>query len=233
MRGAGHLSSEVLMREKLKPLITGYLGTLPAVSGEAPGFKDLGVRPVKGVVKKEIRKGKEPKSLISMAFSGEVPYSSNEQMKIQALIELMNIKLIETLREDLGGIYGGGMNGGLNKNPYNNYNINVSLPCGPENVNKLIEATFAEIQKVKDKGPSEADLNKVKETFSKQIQEDLKDNGYWMTRLQRSVEWGTPPEDILTTESRMKALTVRDIQEAAKKYFNMNNYFQAVLYPEP
>ncbi|MBY0436094.1 MAG: insulinase family protein, partial [Cyclobacteriaceae bacterium] len=183
-------------------------------------------------VKKEVKKGNEPQSFISMAFTGEAPYSDEEQLRVQALLELMNIKLIETLREELSGIYGGGMSGGLNKNPYNNYTINVSLPCGPENVNKLITATMAEIQKVKDKEPSEADLNKVKETFIKQYQEDIKDNNYWLNRLQRISEIGSAPADILTVENRVKALTVKDLQEAAKKYFNMNNYFQVVLYPE-
>ncbi len=218
--------------EKLKPLVASYLGTLPSTTVASPGFKDLGVRPVKGVVKKSIKKGNEPKSFISIAFTGEAPYGDNDQLKLQALIELMNIKLIETLREELSGIYGGGMSGNLTKNPYNNYTINVSLPCGPENVDKLIKATFEEIEKVKDKGPSEADLNKVKETFEKQYLEDLKDNGYWLTRLQRSGELNSNTADILTVSTRMKALTTKDVQDAAKKYFNVNNYFQAVLYPE-
>lgn len=217
---------------KIKPMIATYLGTLPSVATVSPTFRDLGIRPVKGVVKKEIKKGNEPKSFISMAFTGESIYSDEGQLKLQALIELMNIKLIETLREELGGIYGGGMNGSLSKNPYNSYSINVSLPCGPENVDKLIKATFAEIQKVKDKGPSEADLNKVKETFSKKYQEDLKDNNYWLGRLQRSTELGSNPADILILETRVKAITIKDLQEAAKKYFDMNNYFQAVLFPE-
>ncbi len=217
---------------KIKPLIATYLGTLPSVTASSPTFRDLGIRPVKGVVKKEIKKGNEPKSFISMAFTGESAYSDEDQLKLQALIELMNIKLIETLREELSGIYGGGMNGSLSKNPYNSYTINVSLPCGPENVDKLIKATFAEIQKIKDKGPSEADLNKVKETFSNKYREDLKDNNYWLARLQRSAEMGSNPADILTVETRMNAITVKDLQEAGKKYFNMNNYFQAVLFPE-
>ncbi len=217
---------------KLKPLIATYLGTLPAAAISSSSFRDLGVRPVKGVVKKEIRKGNEPKSIISMAFTGEVPFSEDEQIKLQALIELMNIKLIETLREELSGIYGGGMSGNLSKNPYNNYTINVSLPCGPENVDKLVNATWEEIRKVKDKGPTEADLNKVKETFSKQYQEDLKDNSYWLNRLQRSMETGANPADILTVEKRVMALKAGDVQEAARKYFNTGNFFQAVLYPE-
>ncbi len=217
---------------KLKPLIASYLGALPASSATPAGFRDLGVRPVKGIVKKDIRKGQEPKSFISMAFTGEAPFTESDQLKLQALIELMNIKLIETLREDLSGIYGGGMSGALNKNPYNNYTINVSLPCGPENVEKLVAATFAEIEKVKNNGPLEADLKKVKETFIQGYKVDVKDNNYWLQRLQRSAELGTNPASILTVEARVNALTAKDIQEAAKKYFNTSNYFQAVLYPE-
>ncbi|MBY0433537.1 MAG: insulinase family protein, partial [Cyclobacteriaceae bacterium] len=42
---------------KLKPLIATYLGTLPSSQIPSPTFRDLGVRPVKGVVKKEVKKG--------------------------------------------------------------------------------------------------------------------------------------------------------------------------------
>jgi zinc protease len=217
--------------DKLKELVATYLGSLPSAP-ITTGFKDLGVRPIKGVVKKEIKKGTEPKSFISMAFTGETPYSDDANFKLQALIEVMNIKLIETLREDMGGIYGGGMRASLSKNPYNNYSINVSLPCGPENVDKLIAATIAEIQKIKDNGPLEADLAKVKETMSKKHLEDVKDNNYWLTKLQQTVEIGTGSGDLLSFDDRLKAITPKELKETAIKYFNMNNYLQAVLYPE-
>ena len=216
----------------IKPLIATYLGGLPSSAGVTTGFKDLGLRPVKGVVKKEVKKGTEPKSYISMAFTGETPYSDEANLKLQALIEVLNIKLIESLREELSGIYGGGMRGSLNKNPYNNYSINVSLPCGPENVDKLIKATMDEIQKIKDAGPIEADLSKVKETWLKQYQEDMKDNSYWLSKLQQSVESGSNAGEVLTAEKRINALTTKDVKEAANLYFNMKNYLQVVLNPE-
>jgi zinc protease len=216
---------------KLKELVSTYLDSLPSAP-ITPAFKDLGVRPAKGVIRKEIKKGSEPKSFITMAFTGESPYSEDANFKLQVLIEVLNIKLIETLREDLSGIYGGGMRAALNKNPYNNYLINVSLPCGPENVDKLIAATFAEIQKIKDNGPLEVDLNKVKETMGKKHQEDLKDNNYWLSKLQQTVELGHDPAAILSFDKRLNAISVKDLKEAANHYFNMNNYLQAVLYPE-
>jgi zinc protease len=214
----------------LKGLCETYLASLPA-NGTSSNFRDIGLRPVKGVVKKEVYRGKDPKSFIAMQFTGEATYSDAEQLKIQMLVELMNIKLIEKLREEIGGMYSGGMYGSINKFPYENYTIGASVPCGPENVDKLIKATWEEINKVKA-GPSEADLNKVKETLKIQIKENLKDNVYWRNKMQQWVELGTNPDDMLTSDQRIDAVTTKDIQNTATKYFNEKNYVQVVLYPE-
>lgn len=217
--------------EKIKPLIATYLASLPA--GEIPvAFRDEGVRPVKGVVKKEVHAGSEPKSTISLSFTGEVDYSRAARIRLQALVEVMNIKLIETLREKMGAMYSGGMSGNMNRIPYGNYSINATLPCAPENVDKVLAATFAEIDKIKQQGVDDADLNKVKASWIKSYRKGMRENGYWMASLQNAFFNNNNPEDILTYESRVNALTVADLQEAAQRYFDTNNYLQVVLYPE-
>nr|WP_315258238.1 insulinase family protein [uncultured Duganella sp.] len=217
--------------EKIKPLIATYLASLPA--GEIPvAFRDEGVRPVKGVVKKEVHAGSEPKSTISLSFTGEVDYSRAARIRLQALVEVMNIKLIETLREKMGAMYSGGMSGSMNRIPYGNYSINATLPCAPENVDKVLAATFAEIDKIKQQGVDDADLNKVKASWIKSYRKGMRENGYWMASLQNAFFNNNNPEDILTYESRVNALTVADLQEAARRYFDTDNYLQVVLYPE-
>ncbi|RZT09584.1 zinc protease [Duganella sp. CF402] len=217
--------------EKLKPLIATYLASLPV--GEIPvAFKDEGVRPIKGVVKKEVHAGSEPKSTISLSFTGEVEYSRAERMRLQALVEVMNIKLIETLREKMGAMYSGGMSGAMNRIPYGNYAINASLPCAPENVDKVLAATFAEIEKIKQNGAEEVDLNKVKAAWIKNYRKGLRENGYWMASLQNAFFNNTNPEDILSYESRVNSMTVADLKLAAQRYFDTSNYLQVVLYPE-
>jgi len=217
--------------EKIKPLIATYLASLPV--GEIPvAFKDEGVRPIKGVVKKEVHAGAEPKSTISLSFTGEVEYSRAARMRLQALVEVMNIKLIETLREKMGAMYSGGMSGSMSRIPYGNYTINASLPCAPENVDKVLAATFAEIDKIKHDGVEEADLNKVKTAWIKNYRKGMRENGYWMASLQNAFFNNANPEDILTYESRVNGLTVADLKQAAQRYFDTNNYLQVVLYPE-
>ena len=216
--------------EKIKPLLATYLGSLPTAD-TATAYHDVGIRPVKGVIKKAVYSGLEQKSNIAIVFSGEATYSDEEQMRLQALAEVLNIKLIEVLREKMGLIYGGGMHAAMEKNPYGNYVINIALPCGPENVDKVIAATFAEIDKVKQQGPLASDLDKVKENWSKNHRKSMQENGYWMGRLQWASLNGADPASILTFDQRSRAITPGDLQAAARRYFTMDNYVQVVLYP--
>jgi len=167
-----------------------------------------------------------------MFWNGDATYDDKEQLKILALAELMNIKITESLREDLSGIYGGGMYGNLNKYPYGNYSLGVSLPCGPENVEKLIKATLAEIDKIKNSGPSEADLNKVKETWKQQYLVNIKENSFWARQLLLSLELKTDPAGVLAYEKKIAALTPADLKDAAQKYLDMKNYVVITLNPE-
>lgn len=218
-------------REAIKPLVATYLGSLPSTQ-EKSAFKDVGLRPVKGVVKKVVQKGTEDKSFIRMFWNGEAPYSESELLKIQALADILNIKIIESLREELGGIYSGGMYGNMSKNPYSRYSLGVSFPCGPENVDKLIKATHAEIEKIRASGPVAADLEKVKETWRQQYQVNIKDNAFWSKQLLAAIETGSTGTDLVSYEKRVAALTANDVKEAAKKYLDMKNYVEVVLNPE-
>jgi zinc protease len=112
------------------------------------------------------------------------------------------------------------------------WRMGITIPCGPENVDKLISAAHAEIDKIKKDGPSDADLNKVKETWKQQYLVNIKDNGFWARQIIHSVEIGTDPGRLLSYQKRVDSLSPKDIQAVAKKYLGMNNYLQFVLNPE-
>ena len=99
-------------------------------------------------------------------------------------------------------------------------------------MDKLVKAALDEIQKVKTNGPLESDLNKVKENWKKQYEENMKDNTYWVRQLQQSVEMGSNPAAILAYEKKVDALTVTELKATANKYLGMQNFIQVVLYPE-
>lgn len=215
----------------VKPLLATYLASLP--TPELPlAVKDVGLRPVTGVVKQAVYSGAEPKSVVSLNFTGPASYSKEENLRFQALLEVMNIRITDVLREQLALIYSGGMSGNISRIPYEHYTIGASLPTGPEKVDQVLAATFAEIARLKQSGPAAADLEKVKQNWLQVQRRAMRENGYWLTQLQAAVTYNTDPAAILTLEQRIGAVTADDIKQAAARYFNLQNYVQVVLYPE-
>ncbi|HEY8027452.1 MAG TPA: insulinase family protein [Burkholderiaceae bacterium] len=217
--------------KNIKPLIATYIAALPVGPVETK-YRDLGIRPVDGVVKKEVRVGSEPKSDVTLTFTGPAKYSLAENTRFHMMLEVMNIKIIDDLREKMSLIYGGGMSGAFDRIPYENYRIGVNLPCGPENVDKVVAALFAEVDKIKQEGPQAADLEKVKRALLEQHKIDMRTNSHWLSYLQDATLYGTDPANILTYEKRINEVTTDDIKEAARRYINTANYVQAVQYPE-
>jgi len=214
-----------------RPLFEKYLGSLPAVPAEHK-FKDNGIRPVKGVVEANIKKGKEAKSLITFLWSGETEFKREESMALRMLIDVLNIKIVEKLREELGGMYSGGLSGSIQRRPYVHFNITANVPTGPENVEKLTVALMDIIKGVQEKGVDAADLAKVKETLKTQYRTKIQDNDFWLDGLSQAFINGTNPEWILDYEARVDAMKPEDLRKAANKFLSMSNYVKAVLYPE-
>jgi zinc protease len=215
----------------MKPLLATYLGSLPT-GNIVTSYRDIGMTPATGVIKKEVRKGTEPKSMVALTYSGPATFSELERRRLNALVEVMNIRINDVLREKLTLIYSGGMNGRLDMIPHGQYSIGTVLPCGPDNVDKVIAAVNEEIATLQREGPTEGDLNKVKQKFRQTHQKSMQENSYWMGNLLSGVMLGTDPASILQTEQQIDGLTVEVVRNAARQYFNPANVVQLVLTPE-
>lgn len=215
----------------MKPLLATYIGGLPS-SGKAGQFVDNGLRILPGQKEIKYYKGKEAKSFIFQIYSGNTPYSESEALHAEMLAEILNIKIIEELREKIGGIYSGGVSGSLNKYPYESYTIALQLPCGPENVDKLNTAAFAEIEKIKQNGPEQKDLDKVKKSLLEKHTVNMKDNGYWTGVLQGIYFSQNDPKRVLDYNSIIESVSIADIQKVANIVFNNQNRINAILFPE-
>ena len=63
------------------------------------------MRPPKGVVQKEVRRGLEPKSRVQIVFTGPFSWKRQNIYDFYSMQDVFRIKLREVLREDEGGTY--------------------------------------------------------------------------------------------------------------------------------
>lgn len=217
--------------KSLLPLLEKYMASLPT-KGIVPTSKDNGLRPITGHNEFEFHKGKEPKCLILAQFYGELPFSHDAALQADLLGEILNIKIIEELREKIGGIYSGGIWSNVSDEPYDHYSFVLYLPCGPESVDTLMKASMAEIERIKREGPSSRDLEKVKLAKIEAYRESMKTNRYWGSYLGEIKCNGYDPKRFLEYESVVNAVTAEQIQQTANLMLSGENTFKAILYPE-
>lgn len=216
----------------LKPLVERYLASLPT-TGRKDVAKVTGNGPPNGVIQKTVRKGVELKANTIVAFTGTCVYTPETRFTVRALVDVFQIRLIETLREKLGGTYSPNVSGACSRTPRQEYVIQVRFGSSPENVETLTQAVFALIDTLQTKGPTQADVDKVREQLIRTREVQVKQNAYWLSGVLTRDEAGEDVGGLLGPYDEMvKKLTVAQVQDAAKRYFNVTNYARFVLLPE-
>lgn len=219
-----------IQEEMLKPMVEKYLGGLPATDKKEK-FTDLGIRAPKGEVNKTVYKGLDPKASVQLIYSGDNIWSPETATQLDALAEVLEIKLIEKLREEESGVYGVSANAAYAKYPVSRYTFRINFGCAPENVEKLIAKTQELITDLKQKGALPADIAKFKAETRRETELQLKDNQFWLGYLQNQYYNGDAPDEVLHEDEQLAKVTVESTKEAASKYFGPN-YIRLVLMPE-
>ncbi len=214
------------------PLIEKYIGGMMP-SEINTQIKDIGLFPKQGNNTFTLKKGSESQAMLVHYITGKMPYNNEDNFMLGQLNAIINNKIIDTIREKMSAIYGGGCSGSLNKYPREEYLVRSGFPCSPDNIEKVNTAFFDLIESTKVQGGiTEIDLQKVREPALEKNKVNLKKNDYWLNYLQNAFLLGIDPELILTTEQRLKAISPGQLVEIARKFYSSPNIFKAVWLPE-
>ncbi len=216
---------------KLKELSATYLASLPT-SGRKEKWKNVNVKHPKGKKQLKVTKGQDPKSFVMIRFHGPAKWSPEAEDDLEMLSEVLDIRLREVLREEMGGVYGAFSFGDISRRPKQEYEYTIGFGCGPENVDKLKQAVFDIIAAVKKEGVGDDYLEKVRQQRKRSLETDLKENRFWTRQLVKHYTYGTDPSEIVEdANKRVERVSSKTVQSAAKKYLG-RNYVDAVLMPD-
>jgi zinc protease len=182
---------------------------------------------------KTVRKGVEPKAQTLVFFTGETTFDPASRYAMRSLGELLEMKLLDNLREALGGTYSVQAQGSLSKYPNPEYQFTVSFGSSPDKADLLWTTVLAVIDSVKQSGATPAELQKVREQQIRLQEVREKENGYWAGNISARIENGEDPRGLVTyTRDFIEKLTSDQISDAARKYLDTSRYARFVLLPE-
>ncbi len=219
--------------ENMKNMLGRYLGNLP---GEETGeqYNDLGINMVDGRVTKNFNRGQAPKAQVEMTFHGDFEWTGENRYNFESMVDVLSIKMRESMREDKGGVYGVRVSGSVNQFPTPEYTITISFNAEPDQAEDLIATALNDIANAQENGAEEKDLIKVKETQRQERIKALKENRFWLSSLEYCMTNGIDLESLTleALEKRLEGLTSEDVKRAATRYFDTENYIELVMYPE-
>lgn len=214
-----------------KPLVETYIASLPT-KGRKETWTDPNVAPIAKAIEKNVVRGSEPKSQVQFTYLGDYQYTRRNNFEIQSLIKLLDIKLREKIREEKGGTYGVSVQPSMTKFPKERYQITVSFGCAPEKADELMKAAIAEVESVLASGSDDKNLTKIKETFLRERETNLKENRFWLGYVSQSYQNGQDVMDMNQYNEWVNALQGKDFKKMAKKYIKKGKLVKFTLKPD-
>jgi zinc protease len=214
-----------------RKLIEQYIGSLPVVERNED-FRDLGMKPPTGVVEKTVKKGTDNQCMVMYNIHGDIEYNAQNKLLLNAVSSILSTKLLEEIREKESGVYTIRAYPRVNRYPDPSYNMVIFFSSNPEREQELSEKTFAIMNSLKADGISEEDVKTEIEKLRREHETNIRENSYWKNLLVNINEGRTTHDDYLNYMDMINALSVESLNQAAKKFFNENNYYKVVLLSE-
>jgi zinc protease len=214
-----------------KPLVEKYLASLPATNRKETA-RDVGIRPPAQTVERQLRKGLDPRSQVSVVFTGPFENDQTNRVIVRAMAESLEGSLQRTLREDLGGTYGVSARPTFQERPDGQYRVTISFACDPARMDALVASMFRVIDQFRELGPSRSQVSDVRSALVRDLETNSRDNSYLLNQLTYKYEYGEDPAEALNVEKFYDQITPAAIQKAAQQFLDTKRYVKVTLVPE-
>jgi len=165
-------------------------------------------------------------------FSDSFVWSREAEFGLEAMAEVLDMRLREKVREEQSGTYGIWVFASTQKYPDNEYSVYIGFGCDPNRVEELTEAVFHEIDWIRKGAIDDIYLQKTKNLLLGDLEKAQKENEYWLNGIATALRQRQDLATIAMRENLIMSLDAETISEAARRALTPDQYIRVVLYPE-
>ncbi|MBF9015440.1 MULTISPECIES: pitrilysin family protein [unclassified Oceanispirochaeta] len=216
--------------EQIIPLVEKYVASLPN-NGSKENWVDRDLRYPKGEIRESISSGQDPVSYVTMIYPGEWEWSSRETQLIQAVADSLQMVITEEVRESASGTYSPSVSVTPARVPYEDYYFMISFSCDPERTEELTNLVKEVINNLKNGDIEDRIIKDVIKARSVILEEQLRKNSYWLSRMERNYFLKLPAEEIPPVNELEDYYSKELMQERMNRYFSDEDNIEVILYP--
>ncbi|MBO6117869.1 MAG: insulinase family protein [Bacteroidales bacterium] len=217
---------------EVKPLIEKYIGGLPS-TGKTEQWKDVSPKFAKGVVDDAVYKGTDDKATLVLIMNKDFVNDAKEKRTVDIMGEILQIKVTEKIREELGATYSPYLGVDYSLEPTPEFTMTAYYTCAPDNVAKVEDATWEILDDMINNGTDEVNLAKAKEQLIKRRESQYSSsNNFWASVIQQSYIHNIKIANMEEFKDLVNSITADEVKAIAAKYLKHNEYVKVQLLPE-
>ncbi len=174
----------------------------------------------------------ENRATVKILFEKDAEFSLEDSLKIALLKRITATRMRVRLREEKGGVYSISEYLRLKSYPTPRFSKTIGFTCDPGRVFEIVDASNKIIKEIHDKGVRKEELDNAKKQMMTLIKTSYKNNKFWVSSLCSYSLFEWPLDKFMQKHRMINALTLKDINEVAKKYFITNKGYTLIFAPE-
>lgn len=207
-----------------------WIATLPG-EGRKGEVVDRGARRRGGPWTEWIEDPDATQANVRVLFHAPWPDSLKDRMILDGLASLLEARLHEVLREDLGGTYGVGVSEGVSRHPEPRAVLTIRFACDPGRVDELLMAMDDVIEETRIEVWPDVVAASFREKNLRERETSMQSNAWWAGVIAGHLRRGEEPAALLEFDRWNDAVRGEAIQEAAEALLRPEHRVQLVQTP--
>ncbi|GAB1431536.1 insulinase family protein [Spirochaetota bacterium] len=173
--------------ETAKQLVLKHIGAIPEPETKKSGdiIYPLSVRSGGGRI--DYPYSREQRASVRLLWAGNAKWSPDREAALENFAQAFNNRLLDALREDLGGTYVVSVKSSFSKNLLEQYSLLVQFDCDPARVDELIAEVRSEAVIAASGGMDPKYAAQVAVAADRAFRGQSKTNDFWVNRMLNAV----------------------------------------------
>ena len=215
--------------EELEKNLKTYVASLPSENSKTI-ITPLDLKTPKNIVIEKVIKGVDKKATVTLIFPYNFKYGYEEKTLYNSFSQILNIALIEDIREKIGGVYSISSRTSLSPNNYGEDKMVISYSCDISRVDEIEKAVLQSLESLLYKDIDKEKINSVVKNYELSYNTEMKENSFWFNYLYQKIT--VPNYKLATPEEYKELVTKENIWKVNRKAINLKNYISVTLIPE-
>jgi zinc protease len=172
-------------------------------------------------------------SRVQYVFASPFDWSPEEEVRLEALSGILEMRLNEVLREEQGGTYSVGVFSSTSRNPRAERRVFIGFGCEPARVEELSGLMMRELERLVREGPDGDRLAKQKEIMRRSLELATRTNAWWADGIATSLRRLLDPVTLTRRAGLIEGLDAAALAATARGSLRTDRYIRVVLVPAP